>query len=246
MTRRVQNLHISDPSAAPAALPAQPPSTMGNSKRPPQARPKQQPKEHLRSAQCGPDPAAHEASTDQGLMQHMGQKRGRQQLHSGSFGQLRRLDRAACMICGAVRSCRCNRCDHNDANDAASATAVHHSANFVSDTFQDRRQPGHQNAAPDGAAADQQPPQSSQPMPPGDPLDDSPVPNYPSRDITLTERDKQVPVELRRASAMALPRCVVSRYATDWAESLEGAVEERFGSRVSICAEVISPTSAVY
>ena len=30
--------------------------------------------------------------------------------------------------------------------------------------------------------------------------------------------------ELRRASAVALPRCIVSRYATAWAESLEGAI----------------------
>ena len=30
--------------------------------------------------------------------------------------------------------------------------------------------------------------------------------------------------ELRRASAMALPRCIVSRYATALAESLEGAM----------------------
>ena len=51
-------------------------------------------------------------------------------------------------------------------------------------------------------------------MPPGDPL----------KDIVLTERDKQLLAELRRASAMALPHCKVSRYATAWAESLEGAI----------------------
>ena len=46
----------------------------------------------------------------------------------------------------------------------------------------------------------------------------------PLGDITLTEQVKQLFFELRRASAMALPRCVVSRYATAWAESLEGAM----------------------
>ena len=55
-------------------------------------------------------------------------------------------------------------------------------------------------------------------------MDDSPLPNCPIRDVVLTGRDKQLLTELRRASAMALPRCVVSRYATAWAESLEGAM----------------------
>ena len=73
-------------------------------------------------------------------------------------------------------------------------------------------------------AAGQQLPQSSQPVPPGEPLDDSPLPNCPTRDVVQTERDKQLLTELRGASAMALPRCVVSRYATAWAESMEGAI----------------------
>ena len=40
----------------------------------------------------------------------------------------------------------------------------------------------------------------------------------------LTERYKQLIAELRRTSAMALPRCVVSRYATALAESVVGAM----------------------
>ena len=55
-------------------------------------------------------------------------------------------------------------------------------------------------------------------------LDDSPLPNCSIRDIVLTELDKQLLAELRRASAMALQRCIVSRSATAWAESLEGAI----------------------
>ena len=62
VTRAVQNLCISDSLAAPAALPAPPPPTMRNSRRPP--RPKEKPSEYLRSAQCGPDAAVHMASTD--------------------------------------------------------------------------------------------------------------------------------------------------------------------------------------
>ena len=68
---------------------------------------------------------------------------------------------------------------------------------------------------------DPQLPQSSQLVPPGDPLDDSPLPNSPIRDIVLTERDEQLLAELRRAFAMALPRCIVSRKANSWAEGLK-------------------------
>ena len=106
--------------------------------------------------------------------------------------------------------------DHNGATNAASVRAIPHSVNFVwaisfrTDDSWDIRV--------------QRPPISSQPVHPGGPLDDSPLPNCPTREITLTERDKQVLVELRRASAMALPRCAVSRYARAWAESLEGAI----------------------
>ena len=114
--------------------------------------------------------------------------------------------------------------DHNDAVDAAFATAIPLRELRVGDTFQDRRQPGHQSAVPGGAAADQQPPRSSRRVPPGDLLDDRPLPDCAILDIALTERDKQLITELRRASAMALPPCVVSRYATAWAESLEGAM----------------------
>ena len=60
----------------------------------------QQPREYFR----GPDPA------DGGLMQHMEQKHGGQLLLPESAGQLRRLDRAACVVCGTIRSQRCNRC----------------------------------------------------------------------------------------------------------------------------------------
>ena len=149
VTRAVQNLHISDSlAAAAAALPAPPPSTMRNSRRPP--RPKQQPREYLRCAQCGPDPAAYKAPTDGGLM-HIEQKRGGQHLLSESVGQLRRLGRAACVVCGTSV--------HNDATVAASR-----SMNFVSGIPFRTRQPGHQNAAPGGTAADQQPPQNSQPV----------------------------------------------------------------------------------
>ena len=51
-----------------------------------------------------------------------------------------------------------------------------------------------------------------------------PLPNCPIWDVVLTDRDKPLLTKLRRASAMAFPRCVVSRYATAWAESLEGAM----------------------
>ena len=75
---RVQNLRIGNCPAAPAALPAPPPPTMRNARRPP--KPKQMPREYLRCAQSGPVADAHSASTDGGLMQLMGQKHGGQVL----------------------------------------------------------------------------------------------------------------------------------------------------------------------
>ena len=53
---------------------------------------------------------------------------------------------------------------------------------------------------------------------------DSPLPNCPIRDIAVTERVKQLLADLRRASAMAIPRCIVSHCATAWTECLEGAI----------------------
>ena len=156
------------------------------------------------------------ASTDGGLMQHVEQKRGGQVLLEDSAGQLRWLSRQACVHCGTIRSQRCRRC-----NSCGFDTLLCELC--VGDTFQDRRQPGHQDAAASSTAAGQHLPQNSQPVP-GEPLDDSPLPNCAIRDIVLTDCDKQLLSELRRASAMALPRFVVSRYATAWAESLEGAM----------------------
>ena len=115
------------------------------------------------------------------------------------------------------RSRRCRRCSFCR-SDAPTRNLI------VGDIFQDRGQPGHQDAAPGGLPSVCQPLHSSQPVPPGDPLDDSPLPTCSIRDIVLTERDKQLLAELRRASAMAFPRCIVSRHATAWAEGLEGAI----------------------
>ena len=147
----------------------------------------------------------------------MGQKHGGQRLLSESIGQLRHLDLGAYVICGAIRSRRCNWCSFCNSNTPLRELRV-------GDTFQDRRQPGHQDVARGGTPMEQQLLQGSQPVPTGEHLDDSPLPNCPIRNIVLADRDRQLLSELRRASAMALPRCVVSRYATAWAESLEGAV----------------------
>ena len=59
---------------------------------------------------------------------------------------LRRLDRAACVVCGTVRSQRCNRCGVCKSNTPLRDL-------LVGVTFRDRRQPGHQSAAPGGAPA---------------------------------------------------------------------------------------------
>ena len=49
------------------------------------------------------------------------------------------------------------------------------------------------------------------------------TPSSPIRDIAITERDVQLFIDLRRASA-AIPRSTIFRCATAWAESLEGAL----------------------
>ena len=210
VTRAIQNLRISDHPSGLHGLPAPPTPAVGNPRR--QPRPKQQPREYLRCAQCGSDPAAHVASSDHGLMLRMGQEHGGQRLLSKSIGQLRHLDRGPCMVCGATRSRRCNRCSFCNSHTPLREL-------LVGDTFQDRRQPGHQDVARRGTSTDQQLLQSSQPVPSRRTSGRQTV-NCPVRDVVVTERDKQ-PLP---ASAVALPRCVLSRYATAWAESLDGAM----------------------
>ena len=122
--------------------------------------------------------------------------------------------RGACVLCIAIRS--------RDATGAVLATATHHFGNFVLGTpfrkagsmgisvYLVEARPwinnGHQDAAASRLALEQQLPQSSPPVPPGEPLDDSPLPNCPIRDAVLTDRDKQLLSDLRRDSGMALPR----------------------------------------
>ena len=72
-----------------------------------------------------------------------------------------------------------------------------------------QQHPGRQDVVRGGTSIDQQLLHSSQPVPPGEPLDDSPLPNCSIWNTVLTDRDKQLLSEPRRASAMALPRRVV-------------------------------------
>ena len=171
---------------------------------------------HYARSQCGLDPEAYVGSTDSGFMEHMEHGHGRQPLIQESVAQFRQMDRAACVTGGTVRSRRGNRCNHCTADIATRDT-------LVGDIFQDRRQSGHQDAAANQSNPHRWP-VSSQPIPQGDLPDDSPLPNNPIRDIVLTDHHKQLLADLRRASAMAIPRCVVSRYAIAWADSLKGAV----------------------
>ena len=125
----------------------------------------------------------------------MGQKHGDQPSMQESVVQ--QLDRQL------VWSRRGNRCNHCRAYTATRA--------------------GHQDA--DSSQPNpHQPSTTSHSTPQGDPLDDSPHPNSPVRDIVTAERDTQLLADIRRAAAMAIPRCTLSRYAAAWAESLEGAI----------------------
>ena len=211
VTRCVQNLRVSDSPAAPAALPASPPSTIRNSRKPP--RPKLQPWKFLRCAQCGPDPAAHMTSTDGGLVQLVGQKHGGQLLLADSVGQLRWLSRAACVACGTIRSQRLSPMQLLRERNFALGTLSR-----IDDSTGIRTQrPAVRQPVSNSLTARSQYLQ-------GEPLDDSPIPNCSMRGVALTDPDKHFLTVLRQASAKALPRCVDSRYATAWAESLERAM----------------------
>ena len=58
-------------------------------------------------------------------------------------------------------------------------------------------------------------------MPPGDPSTTARFQTAPF--AIITERDKELLADLRRALAMAISRCILSPCATAWPESLEGA-----------------------
>ena len=113
VTRAVQNLRISDSPAAPAALPAPatPASNWEFHKTAAEKKKPREPREYLGCAQCGPLADAHLASTDGGLMQHLAQNQGGQVLLVVSVGQLRWLNRQACVCCGTTRSHRCRQCN---------------------------------------------------------------------------------------------------------------------------------------
>ena len=89
-----------------------------------------------------------------------------------SVAQLRQLDGTACVICGTIRSRRGNRCNHCR-TDTATRDRV------VGKKFQDRRQPDHPGAT---TSLPTRHPLStrSQPIPQGEPLDESPLPNGPN------------------------------------------------------------------
>ena len=108
-------------------------------------------------------------------MVHKNQKHGDQSVFQESVAQQRQLDRAACAICGTIRSRRGNRCNHFRA-DTATLDVVDM---LVGDIFEDGRQQVHQDAAAS------QPnflhlPISSQPIRQRDLPDDSPLPSSPS------------------------------------------------------------------
>ena len=94
VTQGIRNLQLAD---IPAAQP-------DHADRPSETQ--QQPRHlraFLRCAERGAGPHAIFGGSDNGLMVHMGQKRGGQSLIQESVAQLRQLGRAACVICIAAR-----------------------------------------------------------------------------------------------------------------------------------------------
>ena len=169
---------------------------MPSPRRPTQQRPRHQ-RAFLRCAQCGADPQAHAGKTDTGLMIHTGSEAWKNVTISGKCSptatvgpsSFRNLWHHAIAARKPLQSLQSGQCNSG--------------------------QPGHQDAAASG-------PNPHQPSPTLNhlaansawrPLDDSPLPNSPVRDSVITERDRQLLADFRRASAMATPRSTVSRYA---------------------------------
>ena len=119
---------------------------------------------------------------------------------------------SACVPCGTIRSRRCNRCSHCK-RILQPETSLLVTSFRIADSLDTRMLPHPRH-----------PPHSSQPVPLGDPFDDSPLPELSHSGYRYHRHDKQLLADLRRASAMAIPRCIVSPHAIAWAESLEGAV----------------------
>ena len=112
---------------------------------------------HHRCAQCGTDPEVYTRTSDHGLMLHMVQEHGGQPLIQESVAQLRQLDRAACVL----------RLWHHSIATMQSPQSLQQGYSnrdiTVGDVFQDRRQPGHQDAA--ASPTPHHPPHSPQPVP---------------------------------------------------------------------------------
>ena len=121
-----------------------------------------------------------------------------------SVGQLRWLNRQACVFCGIIRSQQCRRCNFCWSDTPLRELRVGTGKTAAQASGRSGRRHGSRSATPSGRAASTKRTSGRQPA--------SELPHLGRRSDS----------ELRRASAMALPRCVVSRGATAWAESLGG------------------------
>ena len=209
---RVQNLQLSDTSATQTTRTSPVPPPVPNSLRPTQPQARQQ-RDYRRCAQCGAGPEVRAGSTDHGLTMHTGQKRGGQQLSQGSVAQVRQLGRAACVFCGTIRSRRSNRCSLCKKNTATRDITD-------GDVFQDRRQPGHHDAAA-SVPNPHQPPHSSQPVPPGEQSTSELL--HSGRLLLQNQTGNSSPTSAE-PQQWPFRVCSVSRNATACAESLEGAI----------------------
>ena len=151
-------MQLTDTPAAQPHRAARAPPPMPNSRRPSQQRSRHQ-RYYLRCGHSGAEPGVYTGSADSGVMWHTGQKHGGHPLLQ-SVAQLRQLDRAACEICGTIRSRRRNRCNQCRADTRTRDV-------LVGDMFPDRRQLGHQDVAA-SQPNPHQPSATSQPIAAGD------------------------------------------------------------------------------
>ena len=183
---------------------------MPNPRKPPQARPRQQPREDLRCAQCSRDPSAFRGASDHGLTLHVVQKHGGQQLTQ------------------ETPVSRVTQSGRDGIAAAASAKAILHSETLsLAIPFWTVDNPDTRMQRP--AAR----PRFSE-LPAGATRRPSTTARFrtaPIRDIVLTERDKQLLADLRAASSLAtqLP-----------GQSLEGAISAHQSRAVPLSLSLVA------
>ena len=172
----------------------------------------------LRCAQCGPAPGAFQAREARGLMQHLCRAHLGQELSAEAVAQLRALDRVACQVCASIRvrtNPTCGRCG------VATPTRALILGDVIPDTRIGQQAPP-AAVSPAGQRADAAGGPQAQAQ--SEARDEDDLGPGTVRRVALSEQSKGTLPSLHSASPLPVPRAVASRFATAWAESLEGGL----------------------